>query len=806
MKALLGVFLGNFPKNMLKNKLKFTLVILSFLFFPFEKEWLGTAVAQTITRGPYLQQLSENGVIIRWRTDIPTLSFVTYVVDSANVSIINNPKVELKNLATTEHIVQLRGLQANTKYRYTVGTESKILVSGKDHYFITAPSQTDVRPINIWAMGDFGDNSTEKYINNQTAVKEQYLKNKSNYTDLWLWLGDNAYCCGTDIEYQRQIFDFYGGNVLGNTAFFPVPGNHEYLETPTAQVDKKINYFNVISVPTKGEMGGLASNTKEYYSFNYGNIHIIALDSYGLDEGKYRLSDPRSKQYQWLINDLEANRGKSLWTIITFHHPPYTKRSHDSNAEPDLVSTREKLVPIFDTFNVDLVLNGHSHSYERSYLMKGHTGHSTSFNVNVHAVQNVNGRYEKTEGSKPIINKNEGTIYCVVGSAGRLDWNGDPNPHPSSVYSNISIGGSLLFTINDNRLDARWVAADGVIRDNFTVFKNVNKTEKKTIEYGKKIRLTSSWKGSHLWSNGVNNQDFIEVSPRKDTLISVVDSLGFLKDNFQISVLPQPVIATEFPENVQICVKNSVNVPFSVKNTQLDKWEYQLELSDANGSFTQPILLGKTNKSPFQIILSDALPEGKNYRFRVRPNVDYFDEVPSKNFSIATPASLSFVGNKVMPFDTILTLNLRFNGTPPFTYKISSLPEATTQAKELSLKVKPTAAINYTIEKVMNSCGVGTVLSENSVSVLAPLSNEESSEKISIFPNPISDEITIENHTAKPIIGTLTIKDVRGKQVLQKNVSFNQSEKVLLSDLHAGVYIIALKSASLRFSKKIIKN
>lgn len=393
-----------------------------------------------------------------------------------------------------------------------------------------------------------------------------------------------------------------------------------------------------------------------------------------------------------------------------------------------------------------------------------------------------------------------------MGSAGRLDWNGDQNPHPSSVYSNISIGGSLLFTINDNRLDARWVAADGVILDNFTVFKNVNITEKKTVEYGQNLRLSSSWKGSHLWSNGVNNKDFIDFSPRKDTLISVVDSMGFLKDNFQISVLPQPIVSTEFPENIQLCIKNSVNVPFLVKNTQIDKWEYQLELSDANGSFTKPMILGKANKSPFQIILSDALPEGKNYRFRVRANVDFFEEIPSKSFSISTPALVGFIGNKVMPFDTTLTLNFRFAGTPPFTYKISSLPEATTSLKEISLKVKPTAATTYTIEKVSNQCGVGMISPENIVSILAPLGNEEFSEKVSIFPNPTSDEITIENHTAKPIIGTLTIKDARGKQVLQKNISFNQKEKVSLNDLSTGIYIITIKSPSLIFSKKIIKN
>lgn len=782
-----------------KKVLKLTILLYSILVLPNSYG----LYAQTITRGPYLQQVSQNSVIIRWRTDVAASSFVSYAKEGPNDFTTKRNSSLIK-----EHIVQLTDLQPNTKYSYSVGVDAKTLISGKDFYFITAPNPTDNRPINIWAMGDFGDDSKESYITTQKGVRDQYIKNKSNYTDLWLWLGDNAYCCGTDIEFQRQVFDFYGSNILGNTPFFPVPGNHEYFETTTAQIDKKITYFDIINVPTEGQMGGLASGTKEYYSYNYGNIHFVALDSYGLDEGKYRLYDPQSRQYKWLINDLGANKGKSLWTIITFHHPPYTKRSHDSNAEPELVAVREKLVPIFDKYKVDLVLSGHSHSYERSYLMKGHTGHSETFNVSTHAVQNVNGKYEKNEGSRPFINKDEGTIYCVVGSAGRLDWNGYPNPHPSSLYSNISIGGSLLFTINDNRLDARWISTDGVIRDNFTVFKNVNKTEKKTIEFGEKVRLNASWKGSHLWSNGINNQSFIEISPRKDTTFSVVDSLGFLKDNFQISVLPQPVITTEFPENVQVCVKNSINVAFSVKNTQIEKWNYQLELSDANGSFVKPNKLAESNKSPFQIILSDTLKDGKNYRFRVKPNVDYFEEISSKSFAISTPASLGFVGNKSMPFDTTLILNLRFTGTPPFNYKISSLPENTAQTKELALRVKPIGATNYLIEKVSNVCGTGSILAENSIVVLSPLANEneEENQAISIFPNPTAGEITIENYTAMPIIATLTIKNIDGKQLLQKNVSLSQQEKLSLSEFPSGVYFLILKSSDLNVSKKIIKN
>ena len=760
--------------------------------------YVGFLHAQTLTRGPYLQQLSQNGVIIRWRTDVATQSFVNFSKkDSSKTFLVKdiNP--------VTEHIIELTNLQANTAYSYSVGTETKTLATGKDFYFITAPSPTDNRPINIWSMGDFGDNSNLIYTTNQTAVRNQYLKNKANFTDLWLWLGDNAYCCGTDVEYQKQIFDFYGSNILGNTAFFPTPGNHEYYETATAQVDKQINYYKVISVPTKAEMGGVASNTKEYYSYNYGNTHFIALDSYGLDEGKYRLYDSNSKQYQWLLNDLAKNN--SLWTIIYFHHPPYTKRSHDSNAEEELRLMRENLVPIFDKYKVDLVMSGHSHVYERSYLMKGHTGHSETFSIANHVVQNVNGKYEKKAGSSPIINKNEGTIYTVIGSAGRLDWNGDPDPHPSSVYSNVTIGGSLLMTIDNNRLDARWVCADGVIRDNFTVFKNVNKTEKKTIEFGEKVRLTSSWKGSHIWSNTVRNQDFIEFSPRKDTLITVVDSLGFLKDNFQITVLPQPIITAEIKGIAAICPKNEIKVYFEVKNTTPEKWTYQLELSDFDGKFLKPLVLNKSNSSPITISLPDTLKESKNYRLRVVPNSNLFEIISSNSFALNLPATASFVGNLSIPFDTVATLKVQFKGTPPYLYKLSTLPENTTNDAEITVNIKQKTAITYSIEKISNACGIGKVLGENKVNILAPLALEEENSSIRVFPNPTYDEVTIENHTGQIIKTQLEIRDLNGKKLLNKVLIINEKESISLQEFPSGVYNLILKTDKFKLNKKIIK-
>lgn len=758
-----------------------------------------TLQAQTITRGPYLQQLSNSGVIIRWRTDIATESFVKfYQSDSSQTNTASD------GLNTTEHIVQLNNLQPDTRYHYSVGTPAKTLASGKDFYFVTGPPKGSTRPVNIWAMGDFGDESTKIYMETQKGIKDSYLKNRPAFTDLWLWLGDNAYCCGTDAEYQKQVFDFYGAGIFGNTTFFPVPGNHEYFASPTGRVDRKIPYFDIISVPAKGEMGGVASNQKAYYSFDYGNIHIIALDSDGFDDGKYRVYEPQSSQYKWLKQDLAAN--KSMWTIVMFHHPPYTKRSHDSDAEPELQYIRENLVPLFDQYKVDLVLTGHSHIYERSYLMKNHTGHSMSFNQDIHVVQKVNGKYDAEPGSKPFINKDEGTIYCTVGSAGRLDWNGSHEVHPSSIYSNISIGGSLLLTVNGNRLDGRWICADNVERDHFSVFKNVNKRQDLNVEYGNKIRLKSSWKGSHVWSGVNKNDDEIEYQALKSEKVVVKDSLGFLEDDFFITVTPQPIIRTEFTGS-DVCINQPLSVAFEVQHTDIKKWNYTLELSAVDGSFNKPVMLAKSDRSPILFVLPDSLKEGGNYRFRVRPDVDFFDVQPTKSFDLKRIATGGFTGEKNIPFDTLVNLNLRFAGTPPYKFKLSNLPENTTQSNEVTIKVRPTDAISYTLESLTNVCGNGRISANDSkVSILAPLSVEDENNKLfSIFPNPTYGDLIIENHTGKPIRTQIHLLDLNGKKLINKMLTIDKREIISMQDFPAGNYILSLKTSSLKVSKKITK-
>ena len=313
------------------------------------------AQAQTVVRGPYLQSGTSSSAIIKWRTDEATDSLVRYGLapDSLTLSATNST-------STTEHEVQLTGLSADVKYFYSVGTSSVTLAGGdRDHFFVTAPIPGTAKPTRIWVIGDSGTANR-----NARAVRDAFL----NFTgprdpDLWIMLGDNAYLDGTDDAYQRAVFNTYS-HVLPKTVLWPTLGNHDGHTADSATESGP--YYDIFSLPRNGEAGGVPSRTEAYYSFDYGNMHFIVLDSYETDRS------PEGAMMTWLEADLQASDKE--WVIAFWHHAPYSRGSRDSDTQERMIEMRQNAVPLLERYGVDLVLAGHSHSYERSYLIDGHYG------------------------------------------------------------------------------------------------------------------------------------------------------------------------------------------------------------------------------------------------------------------------------------------------------------------------------------------------------------------------------------------------------------------------------------------------
>lgn len=505
----------------------------------FDIQLIGTVPgAATLTRGPYMNSALQSSIVIRWRTDVATNGKVNYgtMAGALTQSVTDNT-------VTTEHVVTLTGLAANTLYYYSIGSTTQTLQGDANNYFKTMPAVGSTQKIRVLAMGDMGNNST-----NQMNVRNAWQTfNGSNYTDAWILMGDNAYNSGTDAEYQSTFFDIYQGNLTKNHVLWPSPGNHDYANSSARQADHVIPYYDIFSLPSAGQAGGVASGTEAFYSYNYGNVHFVALDSYGWEAGNTRLYDTLGPQAVWLKQDLAANT--QPWTVVYFHHPPYTKGSHNSDSETELINMRQKIVPILERYKVDLVLNGHSHCYERSYLINGHYGLESTFSPATHALSSSSAKYDGTANSCTYIKNatevRNGIVYAVVGSAGQVGGSTTGYPHNAMYYSNITEGGALFFEVEANRMNAKWIGSDGLVRDNFTIMKEVNKISDITINAGTPVLLTASWPGTYTWSTGETTAS-ITVSPLVNTTYTVADGLGCITDVFNVTIssgLQQPFAA-----------------------------------------------------------------------------------------------------------------------------------------------------------------------------------------------------------------------------------------------------------------------
>ena len=487
-----------------------------------------------ILRGPYLQVATSTSMVVRWRTDAAERGVVRYGVNEDSLHSV----VESRTL-NTEHILTIEGLTPATKYYYSIGGLTHKLQGDSSNYFITLPVPGTEGKYRIGAFGDCGNNSV-----NQRSIIDQFVKylGKDNM-DSWILLGDNAYESGTDAEYQENFFEIFQDDFLKKYPLFPAPGNHDYRDIDKyrgkASMGQEVAYFKNFSMPVNGQSGGVASHNPAYYSFDIGNVHFLSLDSYGKEDSAFRMYDTLSRQVEWVKKDLDANKNKT-WIVAYWHHPPFTMGSHNSDKEAELIKIRENFIRILERYGVDLILCGHSHSYERSKIMKGHYGAEPTFIADKYVIDQSSAKYNDEPNSCPYVKatSNEGTVYVVSGSAGKIDSRTQTTfPHDAMYYSNAMQGGAIMLEVEANRLDLKWIGADGVIRDAFTMMKNVKSKTVKRIKKGQSVTLTASYVGAYKWNTKKHSGKSIQVSPPagKHTY-RVKDQFNCIEEIFEVIV------------------------------------------------------------------------------------------------------------------------------------------------------------------------------------------------------------------------------------------------------------------------------
>ena len=402
-------------------------------------------------RAPYLQMLTQDSVTVQWQTRQNRMGVLKYGLHPDNLN-----QTMLEDSVGKIHSITATRLKPDTRYYYSVGDISGYKDPDPEHdWFHTMPADDSEKPARIWVIGDSGQPGEISLAVRDAMLNwvEQNPRKGNEYINLWLSLGDIAYRSGTNEQFQAALFDTYT-DILRNQALWPAYGNHDA---------RRWTYFKLFTLPEAGEAGGVPSGTENYYAIDYANIHLVILDT--TDSSL----NPDSEMVTWLKEDL-ANNSKQ-WLIVAFHHPPYSKGTHNSDDYGDsdgrMVKVRQNILPILESAAADLVLSGHSHMYERSHLMDCHYGDSTEFSDDNIISRGINGQYR--EYKKPANNiAHSGTVYVVAGSSSKVD--SGPMNHPTTVVS-MAEAGSLIIDVEGNRLTSRFINDAGEVKDEFTIEK-----------------------------------------------------------------------------------------------------------------------------------------------------------------------------------------------------------------------------------------------------------------------------------------------------------------------------------------------
>jgi len=438
------------------------------------------AQAQFLSRHPYVQMTTPDSAAVLWRTTGGTIPIVRYgpapgvyehevlpvqIVTKLGPDLQGVPGLKRLHSAppgTYQYEAGIFGLDPGTTYYYGVFDNDQLLAGGDaEHRLTTLPQPGTTTPLRLWVTGDTGEGS-ESQIAGFEGMKN-FVAADGRPIDAYLHLGDMAYEEGTDTEFSRNFFDIYS-ELLRNTTCWPTMGNHE--GATSSGVTQEGPYYDSYVVPTLGEAGGEASGTEAYYSFDIGSVHFICLDSYDLDRS------PKGAMAQWLHDDLAM--ANADWLIAFWHHPPYTKGTHNSDIESELIEMREFIMPILESGGVDLVLTGHSHIYERSMLIDG--AYSTPTTKEGVILDDGDGNPEGNGAylKSGALNPNEGTVAIVAGNGEGAARASGVMPVMRSIVSEV---GSVIIDIDDDTLTAKMINTDTEVRDEFQIIKRGKVTQ-----------------------------------------------------------------------------------------------------------------------------------------------------------------------------------------------------------------------------------------------------------------------------------------------------------------------------------------
>lgn len=330
------------------------------------------------------------------------------------------------------HTVEFQNLQPGTKYAYRVGDGENW-----SEWFQFSTSRENEEKFSFIYFGDAQNDLRSKW---SRVIREAY--SDAPKAAFILHAGDLINRAENDAEWG----EWFGAGSFVNAMIpsVPVPGNHEQAKGENGERHLSHHWRPSFALPENGPAG----LEETCYSLNYGNMLIVGMNS----------SEDLEVQAKWLNQLLQEN--DKPWVVCTFHHPVYSTGKGRDNEQ-----LRNTWKPIFDKYKVDLVLQGHDHTY-------GRTGLETPLVSSEEGIQekNLPSGVNNFDGQT-------GTVY-VVSVSGPKMYSLDAEPFMNSTAANTQL--YQIISVDGDKLTYEARTAVGEIYDSFTLQKRAGEINQLT--------------------------------------------------------------------------------------------------------------------------------------------------------------------------------------------------------------------------------------------------------------------------------------------------------------------------------------
>ncbi len=690
--------------------------LLTILFFIF----ILSGFSQVANRAPFIQRPSQTTVTIAWRRAN---------ISTGILSIGTAPGVWMDTLSsptnTQKHYFDITGLTANTQYFYQAysaapgDTFTSAITS-----FYTAEEDTSDN-ISFLVYGDCGYNNTP-----QNQVKD-LMENED--ADFGIVTGDVDQ--GVGDNYDGVFFNVYQ-DILDKDCHFTTIGNHDtYADGASTYLDAFYLFHNN------------PANSERYYSFTWGDAKFICLDA----NMTYAVG---SAQYNWMIDELKCNDKK--WLFVYCHQPPWSNcwsADYYVPFSPYFLyqgndDMRTLLVPKWELFGVDFVLNGHSHCYQR-------------------------GDYN-------------GIQYLISGGGGASTLDFHTNNNSPNISVEMFENHYVKFLISENTAKYYMIDKYGVYRDSVIVNKSYvhydpNITVNDEICAGQNNGLATiapmgpnapyTW----TWENNTSISSYINLSPGTHT-VEVVDAAGCIREEtFTVNahpVIPNSIYSSGF--GYSFCENDSLQLS-AIPGYSSYLW--------SNGDTTHTTVVN--NSGTYSVLITDSTGCTNSGSQAVT-------EIAAPN------ANFNYVDNN----DLLIYFNAPVNA-PGSTYAWN-FGDGFTETGNASTSHYYLVGGSYNVQLIVtNNCGSDTININLNIVFSAGVNSYETF-PVTVSPNPFSQQTIISFTNDEEAEFELNIYNMHGQLV--RSVPSITANKVVVekSNLSAGTYIFELKSKRLRSLGRLV--